>query len=106
MVKISTEATFRRHAKVVADVDLPDVPAGTEGKVLLPVGLTWKRYHVLFANGEEVANVDGDSLVARDDWHQRQADARRAERKAQDEALAAEMRAKLASGEVAAGGGH
>lgn len=62
MAPLITESAFTRHAKVVATEDLPHVPAGTQGRVLHVVGLTWRRYHVLFANGVQRANVDGRSL--------------------------------------------
>ena len=44
---------LKRHEKVRANVDLPGVPAGTPGKVLVVSGLTWVRYRVLFENGVE-----------------------------------------------------
>ena len=49
--------------KVVATVDLPsdehvEVPAGTEGKVILANGFNWQRYRVLFENGVEVGDCD------------------------------------------------
>jgi hypothetical protein len=52
-----------RHAKVVANIDLPGVPAGTRGKVLQKTGLTWIRYRVLFANGVEHGLLDGRHLA-------------------------------------------
>ncbi len=38
--------------------DLHDVPAGTEGKVILANGFNWQRYRVLFDNGAEVGDLD------------------------------------------------
>ena len=38
--------------------DLPDVPAGTEGRILLANGFAWQRYRVLFDNGAEVGDLD------------------------------------------------
>ena len=38
--------------------DLPGVPAGTPGKVILTQGLQWLRYHVLFDNGVELGFLD------------------------------------------------
>ncbi len=38
--------------------DLHDVPAGTEGKVILANGFNWQRYRVLFNNGAEVGDLD------------------------------------------------
>jgi hypothetical protein len=44
-------------------VDLPGVPAGTPGKVILANGFNWFRYRVLFANGQEVGDLDGRNLT-------------------------------------------
>jgi hypothetical protein len=54
---------FRRHEKVVANVDMLGIPAGTPGKVLLVNGMTWRRYRVLFANGEDRGSLDHRHLV-------------------------------------------
>lgn len=54
---------LKRHDKVRANVDLPGVPAGTPGKVLVVSGVTWMRYRVLFENGVEQGLLDGRHLV-------------------------------------------
>jgi hypothetical protein len=54
---------LKRHEKVRANVDLPGVPAGTPGKVLVVSGLSWVRYRVLFENGVEHGLLDGRHLV-------------------------------------------
>jgi hypothetical protein len=54
---------LKRHDKVRANVDLPGVPAGTAGKVLVVSGLSWMRYRVLFDNGVELGMLDGRHLV-------------------------------------------
>ena len=59
---------FKRHEKVMSNIDLPGVPAGTPGKVLLPTGLTWFRYRVLFANGVERGSLDARHLVRPKDF--------------------------------------
>lgn len=59
---------FRRHEKVVAGVDMPDVPAGTPGKVLYVAGVDWFRYHVLFGNGVLRSSVDGQELISAKEW--------------------------------------
>jgi len=59
---------LKRHAKVVANVDLPGVPAGTPGKVLVVSGVTWMRYRVLFDNGVEHGLLDGRHLVRPGDF--------------------------------------
>lgn len=43
---------------VATTVDLEDVPAGSEGKVILANGFNWLRYRVRFANGVEIADLD------------------------------------------------
>ena len=43
-------------------VELPGVPEGTEGKVLLANGFNWQRYRVLFTNGAEVGDLDHRNL--------------------------------------------
>jgi hypothetical protein len=50
--------------RVTAKVDLPEVPAGTGGRVLLADGFAWRRYRVLFDNGVEVGFLDGRHLEA------------------------------------------
>jgi hypothetical protein len=86
---------FKRRQKVVAVVELPGVPVGTEGVVYYEAGMRWFRYHVAFVNGMELANVDGGDLVTVDEWRQRELDARRAELKAQRDARQAAARASV-----------
>jgi len=97
--KISTSRDFRRRQKVAAAVDLPGVPAGTPGKVWFVTGVTWIRYHVVFDNGVELANVDGAQIVDRKVHAAKvaaeQAEALRTERAAVREAARAEARALL-----------
>src|SRR5688500_13431633 len=63
MVSRIHSIVLTRHDKVVANVDLPGVPAGTRGKVLVASGLTWLRYRVLFENGVEHGLLDGRHVV-------------------------------------------
>ncbi len=65
---VTKQQVFKRHAKVVAAVDLPHVPAGTPGRVLYVAGVTWIRYHVLFDNGESLSSLDATQLTDRDEW--------------------------------------
>ena len=51
-----------RHDKVVSTVDLPGVPAGTKGKVILANGFNWLRYRVRFENGAELGDLDGRQI--------------------------------------------
>lgn len=59
---------LKRHDKVRANVDLPGVPAGTLGKVLVVSGVSWVRYRVLFENGVEHGLLDGRHLVRPKDF--------------------------------------
>lgn len=54
---------LRLRDTVMATVDLPDVPAGTEGRVLLANGFNWLRYRVQFANGVELGDLDGRHIA-------------------------------------------
>jgi len=83
---------LKRHEKVRANVDLPGVPAGTPGKVLVVSGLTWVRYRVLFENGVEHGLLDGRHLVRPGDFipvDERVAETARTEIAAADGAAAA-----------------
>ena len=53
---------FSRKDRVVAAEDLPGVPAGTPGVVMMVTGLSWTRYRVQFDNGVEHSLVDGRYL--------------------------------------------
>jgi hypothetical protein len=53
-----------RGDAVRAIVDLPDVPSGTVGKVILANGFNWLRYRVRFENGAEVGDLDGRQIEA------------------------------------------
>lgn len=44
--------------------DLPGVPTGTKGRVLLANGFNWMRYRVQFANGVELNDLTGDDIKA------------------------------------------
>lgn len=55
---------FKRKQKVESLIDLPGVPAGTRGRVLLTAGITWKRYFVKFENGVELSSIDEAALAS------------------------------------------
>lgn len=61
---------IRAGAKVRATTDLQGVPKGTNGKVAMSNGLTWKRYWVRFENGELLGQVDHDDIVLSRAWDQ------------------------------------
>jgi hypothetical protein len=58
--QVATE--FHRNERVKALDDLPGVPRGTEGRVLLVDGFTWTRYRVAFDNGRDLGSIDGSHL--------------------------------------------
>ena len=49
---------LRLGDRVQAIVDLPGVPAGTEGKVILANGFNWQRYRVRFDGKVERSDLD------------------------------------------------
>ena len=57
------QINLRIGDKVVNTVELPGVPAGTAGKVILANGFNWLRYRVLFANGAELGDLDHRSIA-------------------------------------------
>lgn len=73
---------LRKGDEVVLTTDLRDVPEGTEGKVVLVVGLSWIRYWVAFANGVAVGSINRKHLATPAEWK------RRLERGDEDEAAA------------------
>lgn len=57
-----------KGAKVVARVDLRDVPAGTTGRVSMVTGLSWIRYWVRFDNGVSLGTIDRKRLATPQQW--------------------------------------
>lgn len=57
------ETPLRRKDRVVAAVDLPGIPAGTEGKVFFVAGFDWIRYWVRWDNGVERGSINRKHLV-------------------------------------------
>jgi len=59
------EGELKEKQRVVAaSDDLPGVPAGTRGRILVAYGIAWPRYRVLWENGAESGNVDAKYLTA------------------------------------------
>ncbi|HEX2043734.1 MAG TPA: hypothetical protein VHF24_13955 [Acidimicrobiales bacterium] len=56
--------TYREDDRVEAADDLPGVPKGTPGTVVMVTGLAWIRYRVAFDNGVELNLLDGRHLAA------------------------------------------
>ncbi len=68
MPKKPTDGSFARHEKVVARVDLPGVPTGTHGRIMLKGGFRWDRYRVRFDNGVEASWVERDQIARTKDF--------------------------------------
>lgn len=54
---------LKRKDRVVAAVDLPGIPAGTEGTVFFVHGFEWVRYWVRWDNGVERGSMNRKHLV-------------------------------------------
>jgi hypothetical protein len=63
MAEDGSERTFRENERVQAADDLPGVPEGTPGRVVMVTGLSWIRYRVAFDNGVELSLLDGRHLA-------------------------------------------
>ncbi len=55
--------TYREDDRVEAADDLPGVPKGTPGTVVMVTGISWTRYRVAFDNGVELNLLDGRHLA-------------------------------------------
>jgi hypothetical protein len=53
---------LRAGDRVRTTVDLRDIPAGSEGKVILANGFNWQRYRVLFDNSVEAGDLDARQI--------------------------------------------
>jgi hypothetical protein len=89
------QPVFTHHQKVVAARDLPGIPAGTKGKVLLITGLSWIRYRVLFANGVEQGMLNAPDLTTPALWANLARAEADAEREVQRDAHRSEMLASI-----------
>lgn len=56
------DTAYSRKDRVEAAQDLPGVPEGTPGRIVMVTGLTWIRYRVGFDNGVELNLLDGKFL--------------------------------------------
>lgn len=74
---------FRRGETVMNLDDLPGVPSGTRGRVLLSNGFTWVRYRVLFDNGIDIGSIDSGHLARPKEFAAAQARRRAAEEAAE-----------------------
>ena len=53
---------LRMGDRVRTTVELPGVPAGSEGKVILANGFNWQRYRIRFDDRTEVGDLDHRNL--------------------------------------------
>jgi hypothetical protein len=60
---LTGQITLKVGAKVEAIADLPDVPIGTKGKVMLVNGFQRFRYWVHFENGVDIGQLDGSQIA-------------------------------------------
>src|SRR3954470_17497485 len=65
--KLANPELLRRKERVVAVNDLPGIPAGTPGKVIVVEGLTWIRYWVRFTNGVVRGSLNRRNLARPDE---------------------------------------
>ncbi|CAN5586757.1 hypothetical protein BH20ACT2_BH20ACT2_12160 [soil metagenome] len=61
-------AELRKGERVVATIDLREVPAGTAGKVTTVHGLSWIRYWVRFDNGVTMGSIHRQKLAREGQW--------------------------------------
>src|SRR5262245_30475291 len=54
--------------RVVRTTDLPGIPEGTTGKVIVVEGLTWIRYWVRFDNGVVRGSLNRKVLARPSEW--------------------------------------
>jgi hypothetical protein len=66
--KESTDPVLKAKERIVATADMPGIPEGTTGKVILPEGLTWIRYWVRFDNGVVRGTIDRSKLARPGEW--------------------------------------
>jgi hypothetical protein len=97
---------LRSGERVVAAVDMPQIPEGTRGKVIMAEGLTWIRYWIRFDNGVVRGSLHRDKLARAKDWRAIKAErARLAALPPEPETVAAEDAADDGGAAAAAGGG-
>jgi len=60
--------SFKRGEKVRLVDDITGHPSGTQGKIALANGMTWRRYWVRFTDGSAQGHIDHGSLVRSKDY--------------------------------------
>ncbi|CAN5804413.1 hypothetical protein BH24ACT3_BH24ACT3_05530 [soil metagenome] len=83
---------FQPGERVVANADMREVPAGTNGVVTTVSGLSWIRYWVRFDNGVQAGSINRAKLATEGTWDPETAarQAADAEQRAAEGAAAAE----------------
>src|SRR3954469_2019222 len=66
--KDANAEVLRRKERVVATTDLPGIPEGTTGRVIVVEGLTWIRYWVRFDNGVVRGSLNRRVLARPSEW--------------------------------------
>jgi len=66
--KEANDEVLRRKERVVASTDMPGIPEGTPGKVIIVEGLTWIRYWVRFENGVVRGSINRKQLARPGEW--------------------------------------
>lgn len=99
------DTPFRKGERVQTTCSIDEVAEGTKGKVRLSNGLgNWRRYWVMFEDGEVRGQVSHEQLVRPgqvDEWLQREEDRANLElTEANAEAAAAEVGAADSGGEA------
>jgi hypothetical protein len=61
---VTGQIELKVGGKCEAIVDLPNVPTGTRGKVMLVNGFNRLRYWVHFENGVDIGQLDGEQIAA------------------------------------------
>lgn len=104
MPKTKNPHMLKKKERVRATVDMRGVPRGTDGFVLMHVGIDWIRYWVHWDNGVEMGSIHRDKLVRVEEWDQYLVDQEQAKADALLAAEAGEASA-VAGGEADAAGG-
>ncbi|MCP4222858.1 MAG: hypothetical protein GY773_05905 [Actinomycetia bacterium] len=98
---LTLDTPFRKGEQVQTTLDLDDIPEGTTGNVKLANGLgNWRRYWIMFTDGQVRGQISHDQLVRPSQLVAWQA---RKKEQAQDAQSDGDTAAE-ASAEVAAGG--
>jgi len=68
MAKSDPSKVLGKKSEVIAATELPGVPVGTKGRVVIINGLSWIRYWVRFENGITMGSINRSALATPDEW--------------------------------------